>query len=806
LNDWQNSMANKPLNTIITIGGSVSAGLKSALGSTASMLTRIGKAVEDLKLKQDDMKAVIDMFEIMGKSADRLRLKYQGNITTLGALAAAQTRLKMSQERQLGIKAEAAKVGAAGSSAKAAGKTILGSIIPGVKEAKQYESEQARIRALGLGEQESQRAFKFAGDMKQFGLSQVDKLQMMRDAMALFGNERQAEMVMPVLGKIKFGNLALFGKEKGEENVAAFVEMMKVIQMRGGLDSPAEFEKQANIVQRMISSTGGSVGGAAWRDFLQQSGVMGASMESEALFYSMAPLVQKMGGKEAGVGVGALYNSMYQGTMQARQFKNVERLGLIGDAAQVDRSDKSGRTTHMNPGALLGSELFTKDIFRWMNEVLVPQLNKNGVTGDKKILETFASISADANSSNFLADMYLDRKNIALRRETAAHAQDTGQVYAAGQQSIAGNEAQATARLADAKRVLGMQIIPLYTRALTLASDALDRFNTFSERNPRLTGALVIGVTALGVGLAVVGPLLVTAAGAMGLYGASQLMLTRAIVGGGATRELGMLGRALAGMRSIVPGVLAILRPLALAFALAAPPMALVVGAAIAVAAAGLLIWKYWEPLKAFFSAFGSALMTGLAPLGQAIMAAFAPVWTVLGPIVMPLLEAMGRGVSVIARWFGELLAPISATSQLTSEFGKAGKVCGDVVAAAFILMLAPIDRVVTSIKWIGENIGGVLDKAAQLGAGVGGMLNGGWNTARSLLTGPVPAISGSAPALPPVRGTGAAAGASSSQTYTYNITQQPGQDARALAEAITQHQQRMQAVTTRSNMRDNTQ
>ncbi|RSZ56159.1 hypothetical protein HF313_09820 [Massilia atriviolacea] len=789
---------------MITIGGTVSAGLKSALGSTASMVTGIGKALDDLNRRHANLKLFIDTFESMGKSAKHLRSIYENNTKAIGDMVAAQDKLELSQKRKAGIKAHAANIGAAGAGASTMGKSILGSLIPGVKEATEYDSEQSRVRAVGLSGESGDSAFKFAKEMKQFGLSQVEKLELMRDALVIAGDQSKAEMIMPMLGKIKFGNVAMFGTEKGEENTAAFMDMVKVIRLRGGLDSPEAFKEPANIIQRLITASGGRVVAADWRDLLTNAGVMGEGMDSKVLFHSMAPLVQTMGGKETGAGLGALYNSMYQGTILSRQFKNMDKLGLIGDRSKLDMAGKSGRTVGLNPGALLGSDLFKSDPFQWMNTVLVPQLNKKGITDENKILDAIGMISADPVSRNFLTRMYTERKSIAASRENSEKAQGVDQVVEEGRTGVSGKLMEAKAKLADAKLGLGIQMLPLYTKALTLASNALEKFNAFSERNPALTSTLVVGVAALGVGLAAIGPLLVTAAGAMGIYGAAQTMLTRVAVGGGATEGAGMLGRALASLRTIVPGVLAVLRPLALAFMLVAPPMGLLVAGAVAIAAVGVLIWKYWEPLKAFFSSFGSALMSGLAPVGKGILAAFAPIWDVLKPIVMPVLEGIGTFVSRLAAWFGELLTPVSATAQLTTDFGNAGKVCGEVVATAFNLMLLPIDLVRASVKWISENIGGVIDKTMQLGSG--GLLGAGWTAAASLFGGSAPAMAGSAPALPPVRGAGPAAGAASSQANTFNITQQPWQDPRALAEEIIRLQLRQQGINERSGLRDYTQ
>lgn len=103
-------------------------------------------------------------------------------------------------------------------------------------------------------------------------------------------------------------------------------------------------------------------------------------------------------------------------------------------------------------------------------------------------------------------------------------------------------------------------------------------------------------------------------------------------------------------------------------------------GAVAAVAAAGALIYKYWEPLKAFFAGFLSGLATGFAPLSALIQSAFAP-------------------IAQVGRWFMELLTPISATSEMTKSWGEAGKIAGEAVATTIRLIIFPLQTALDLIS-----------------------------------------------------------------------------------------------------------
>lgn len=776
-------MANKRLNTTITIGGTLTSGLKSALGSTTSMLKGIGKSIGELNKKQRELASGISTFKGIGASVDGLRLKYLDNIKAIDALRAAQKRLHDGQQRQDRINARAVKIGAAGAGATVAGGVMIGSIVPGVKEAKHYETEKGRIKALGLGDDVSKEAYDYARDLKTYGTSMLENLELTRDALSIFTTMHDTKNVVPTLAKMKFGNSAMFG-EAGAANTAAFMDMLKVVELRGGAHSKEDFEKQADLIQKVVSATGGRVGASEWRNVISTGGIAAKLTRDDAFYYQLEPLVQMQGGDKVGTGLSAAYSSLYQGRTTKRAAINLEKYGLIGDHSKV-KHDKVGQTSQLNPGALLGSDLFRESQYEWVKQILIPTLAKKGITEDKEIADVIASIVSNRKGADLLATMVLQRGLIDKDEKKNRGAFDVKQIDAQGREIASGKEIKAQKDLADLKLRLGDQILPLYTKALTLASDALQRFNQFSKDNPRLTNALVVGFTAVGVSLAVVGPALIAAAGAMGIYAGAQMMLTRAAVGGAAAGGIGMLGRAMAGLASVIPGVLSVVRPLALAFLIAGSPMLVVAGAAAAIAAAGLAIYKYWEPLKAFFVGFGEGLSAGMQPFV-----------TVIKPVVMPILEAVGGWVRSAVGWFGDLLTPISAASDTTKAFGEAGKACGEVIAQAFTLMLSPINLVKNSIQWI-------VDNASK----VGSLFKGGGVVAPA---GPMQfdamgnATGQGAPDVPPMRGAGGSgAGAAGQQNNTFHITQQPGQDSKALADEVARRIQQQNAVRARSSMSD---
>ncbi|SUI73089.1 Uncharacterised protein [Serratia marcescens] len=118
--------------------------------------------------------------------------------------------------------------------------------------------------------------------------------------------------------------------------------------------------------------------------------------------------------------------------------------------------------------------------------------------------------------------------------------------------------------------------------------------------------------------------------------------------------------------------------------------------------AAGVLIWKYWEPIKAFFVGFGSGVMAALAPLREAF-ARIAPIFGVIGD-----------ALSSVWDWFTKLLTPMQTSKDTLDKCASAGETFGRVFGAALQLLFAPITFLMDSVGWLLEKLGLIPDGIEQ--------------------------------------------------------------------------------------------
>ncbi|RTD94102.1 phage tail protein [Variovorax atrisoli] len=581
-------------------------------------------------------------------SADQHRL--QGDIAStnsaiaqqkarLEALANAGNRKAQLQKSFNGTRATAGHLAMAGAAGIGTAYGIRRAVTEPLHQIREYETTTARIESLGLGKEETTKAVDYAKRMKTYGTSMNDNLGLMLDATTAFADVHHAEMVMPAMAKMKFANKAMFGEEQGSENERKFMDMLKVIEARNGLSSKEEFTQQADMVQRVITATGGRVDSTQWLDFIKRGGIAAKGLSSEAMYYQLEPIVQIMGGASAGVATMSAYQNLYQGRTTKRAAQNLMKYDLIGDPSKV-KHDKTGQVSFLDPGALKGSDLFRTNQFEWMEKVLLPALAAKGLTSQDQVNDAIGSIFSNRTASSLFSQMYMMRDQIHKNAKLNAGAFGIDELDARARDSLSGKELEAQARFHDAMQEAGRALLPAYISLLNTAGSALQRITQFAQENPVLAsyigkavlwvGLLAAGFGALSLGAAaLLGPFAVVRYG-LGLFGFQMLRVGPLLSSGAGL--LVRLGSAFlsVGMAVARVGLLLLANPLGIAIAL--------------LAGAAYLIYRNWSGivggLKTIWDQLGGSFSGVVTTITQTIVN-----WSPLGLFYQAFAGVM--------QWFG---------------------------------------------------------------------------------------------------------------------------------------------------------
>ncbi|ENG1019381.1 phage tail tape measure protein, partial [Yersinia enterocolitica] len=138
-------------------------------------------------------------------------------------------------------------------------------------------------------------------------------------------------------------------------------------------------------------------------------------------------------------------------------------------------------------------------------------------------------------------------------------------------------------------------------------------------------------------------------------------------------------------------------------------PIGLLVAALVG---AGILIYKYWEPIKAFFSGFFTGLIEGLRPVREA----FAP--------LAPIFDGIGSAIGRVWNWFTQLLSPVESSKASLEAATNAGKTFGEVVGAVISGLFWPVEQLAKGLGWLLEKLGAI-PKAADAASGAVAAMNG---------------------------------------------------------------------------------
>lgn len=251
----------------------------------------------------------------------------------------------------------------------------------------------------------------------------------------------------------------------------------------------------------------------------------------------------------------------------------------------------------------------------------------------------------------------------------------------------------------SAKEALGIGIYDAVSgelRELTQEMTALLRkTEQWTRKNPELTAKLVKWVAIIGGSLTIIGAL--SMAMSFLFYPVARLILgfgkltginsmlskNFAVLGRAMGRTGGIWGRFTLLLKGGARIILGALRPLAFVFS----PFGL------AIAAVAALVYKYWQPISAFFGGMLQGLKDGLAP----VIAKFQPLADAFGVVVDWIKQAFN--------WISDLLTPVKSSSEELDKAANAGKKFGEWLAAGIDFVTKPLQWLMDSIKWVIDNM-----------------------------------------------------------------------------------------------------
>jgi hypothetical protein len=240
------------------------------------------------------------------------------------------------------------------------------------------------------------------------GSNLVDNLKMVSDLRQLLGatNLPEALTLAPTLMKAGIATGLSLGidPEKAAYTIALIQDNLgyDVNPITRQLD-PNRVADTAKTFQDIIAGSGGRVTLDMLLAFSKQARTAGRLLSDEGLL-KMAPVIQAMGGYRAGTGLQAFDRAGIGGVMTTRGTSWLEKLGLLNPD---DVHNGESGYVRIDPGSIKGSDQMASDPQAWANSVLLPALEKAGMTtaDAMKVLAPGLDASAGTGTSSLLTQI-----------------------------------------------------------------------------------------------------------------------------------------------------------------------------------------------------------------------------------------------------------------------------------------------------------------------------------------------------------------------------------------------------------------
>ena len=764
-------MSNKKLNAIITIGGEVAGSLRTAIGSTTSQLGKIGSEIQRVKKQQSLLGESIRTFGSMGKNVDNLRARYSGVTDELNRLTRAQEKLTKVESSRVKNQQKLHEL------TSQIGSTVATAISLGAPVVMAAKFETAM---LGIAKQ-LDGARDESGKLTKDFFNMQKEVQLLGRTLPIATNEIASMVAESLKMGVGKKDVIEFTKVVAEMGTAFELPVDQLAQDMGKIANMYKIpikniDDLADTINYLDDNAIAS--GKDIIDFMQRVGgtasmVKISDKHTAALGSTLLTLGEKA--ETSSTAINAVFSKLGAANTQSKPFRAmVEELGLTtGQLGRGMQTDAIGT------------------IFEVMDKIKqLPKVAKDGQTSQIDAVATlFGAEHWDTFSKLMENRAELEKQ---LRLSTSSDA--SGSMSREFKARMETTEAQWQTfknRGSELAVNIGSVLLPAVNSIMSSVGNVVSVFADWSQQHPKLTKVIVSTVVALGalkVGMLVA---------RLAIFAIKSPILS---IIGGFTRlsaSGGIVGKAFGMIVPIVKQV---------GFILLRTPWGIAAAAAVA---AGVLIYKYWDRIKAFFSGFWTGLKQGIAP----VVASFTDLYKSMSWLE-PVIQMIGRGIGIVYDWFMKLISPAKATEEQLKTATSAGESFGRVVGTAIEWILKPITTLVDALSWIHKNIGGIIGKVADLAnkaPTIGGFFGAVKNSlgfgggAKSAPTSQprasVPYRTGPAPQI---RGANTKSIAPQQHiTQSFTVTAAPGQNPNEIANLVMQKLKSANAVAQRGSMID---
>lgn len=407
-------------------------------------------------------------------------------------------------------------------------------------EAVRYEQQLNKLKALnldmrfGAGSTSGlqQMATNISGNT--LGTTNTEALRLVTETQAITGDLKHTAELVPILAKMRFGMEAYMssqgkGENHGGQAEKQFQDIVKLMEMRGLMRdfTEAKLNNMADMFVKNYIASGGMVKPSDFLAMMKTGGVAGKSTSDDFMF-ALGHIMQEKGGSRSGQQLMSAYQNLVMGRSTQQVAEQLMKYGLL-DKENIHYGT-TGHIKKVDPMGLKMAQMMIDNPLDYMNKMILPALTQRGIdiNDTKKVLPLLNQFASNRNAADFLAQLYLERGQIANYMDQARNAKGFQALYEQSGKSTVGQEIDLRAKVNKLELEFGTAALPLLKNALEQVIPLVKKMGEWLGAHPDGLSMLVKTIAGLSIAMIVSGPLMMLSSG----LGLLTTALTMTPIGG----------------------------------------------------------------------------------------------------------------------------------------------------------------------------------------------------------------------------------------------------------------------------------
>jgi hypothetical protein len=334
--------------------------------------------------------------------------------------------------------------------------------------------EAVRMETAGFKPEEIEEGKRLAARLstKYPSVSQTALMHMFRTAVATTGDVEEAKKAMEPLAPLR---VVAQAAHPGADVTEDMDKLIKGLEIKGVTQHPEEFKEYMQGIAKGLNAFGDTLKPYQYYEMFKYGRQATPGLSSDFILKVAPTVAQEMGGSSFGKAVSSFNAAIVGGVMKHSAIKDFLNLGLVRPEDVIYTT--TGSIKGLKPGKHVeGWRTAQADPYAWVQQYLLPALNKAGVTSREDILGRIPQLFQNQITGQLIGLLLTQQPRIEkdIRMLSGAKGLEAADIYGAKDLGV---QVQGFKNaVSNSTATLGERLI-VNTGALNSVTDSLNRMN-----------------------------------------------------------------------------------------------------------------------------------------------------------------------------------------------------------------------------------------------------------------------------------------------------------------------------------------